>query len=181
VPNDSPQIATADGGVIGSSGITYDSNGTPPVKSPTCRLRDGLGTRIRSRFTSVRGPGPGQPSGKFVGLPRHCCPCRKTYRSGLGARENTRTFAELRFVWSPALRKFLLVPPKHGNEILHRHPYQHDCPSQQNQSAYYGVSHTAHVKGPIVLPEEKQPVNVPTGIDDGTSSGNCRTRWSRNC
>ena len=27
VPNDSPQIATADGGVIGSSGITYDSNG----------------------------------------------------------------------------------------------------------------------------------------------------------
>ena len=27
VPNDYPQIATADGGVIGSSGITYDSNG----------------------------------------------------------------------------------------------------------------------------------------------------------
>jgi hypothetical protein len=27
VPNDSPQIATADGGVIGSSGITYDSQG----------------------------------------------------------------------------------------------------------------------------------------------------------
>jgi len=27
VPNDSPQIATADGGVIGSSGITYDKNG----------------------------------------------------------------------------------------------------------------------------------------------------------
>ena len=27
VPNDSPQIATADGGVIGYSGITYDSNG----------------------------------------------------------------------------------------------------------------------------------------------------------
>jgi hypothetical protein len=27
VPNDSPQIATADGGVIGASGTTYDSNG----------------------------------------------------------------------------------------------------------------------------------------------------------
>lgn len=27
VPNDSPQIATADGGVIGASGVTYDSNG----------------------------------------------------------------------------------------------------------------------------------------------------------
>jgi hypothetical protein len=27
VPNDQPQIATADGGVIGQSGITYDSNG----------------------------------------------------------------------------------------------------------------------------------------------------------
>jgi len=27
VPNDSPQIATADGGVIGASGITYDNNG----------------------------------------------------------------------------------------------------------------------------------------------------------
>jgi hypothetical protein len=27
VPNDSPQIATADGGVIGASGITYDSQG----------------------------------------------------------------------------------------------------------------------------------------------------------
>jgi len=27
VPNDTPQIATADGGVIGASGITYDSNG----------------------------------------------------------------------------------------------------------------------------------------------------------
>jgi len=27
VPGDSPQIATADGGVIGSSGITYDNNG----------------------------------------------------------------------------------------------------------------------------------------------------------
>ena len=27
VPTDSPQIATADGGVIGSSGITYDSQG----------------------------------------------------------------------------------------------------------------------------------------------------------
>ncbi len=27
VPNDSPQIATADGGVIGSSGITYDNTG----------------------------------------------------------------------------------------------------------------------------------------------------------
>jgi hypothetical protein len=27
VPNDSPQIATADGGVIGSSGVTYDSQG----------------------------------------------------------------------------------------------------------------------------------------------------------
>jgi len=27
VPNDYPQIATADGGVIGASGITYDSNG----------------------------------------------------------------------------------------------------------------------------------------------------------
>ena len=27
VPNDSPQIATADDGVVGSSGITYDSNG----------------------------------------------------------------------------------------------------------------------------------------------------------
>ena len=27
VPNDSPQIATADGGVVGASGITYDNNG----------------------------------------------------------------------------------------------------------------------------------------------------------
>jgi hypothetical protein len=27
VPNDSPQIATADGGVIGASGITYDDQG----------------------------------------------------------------------------------------------------------------------------------------------------------
>src|ERR1700727_280432 len=27
VPNDTPQIATADGGVIGASGTTYDQNG----------------------------------------------------------------------------------------------------------------------------------------------------------
>ena len=27
VPNDSPQMATADGGIIGSSGVTYDANG----------------------------------------------------------------------------------------------------------------------------------------------------------
>src|ERR1700674_3177145 len=27
VPNETPQIATADGGVIGKSGITYDQNG----------------------------------------------------------------------------------------------------------------------------------------------------------
>jgi len=30
VPNDQPQIATADGGVIGQSGITYDSSGNAP-------------------------------------------------------------------------------------------------------------------------------------------------------
>ncbi|MGA2335717.1 MAG: hypothetical protein ABSG08_10110 [Terriglobales bacterium] len=45
-------------------------------------------------------------------------------------------------------------------------------PKSAESVAYHGVSHTAHVKGPIVLPEEKQPVNVPTGIDDGTNSGN---------
>ena len=35
VPNDSPQIATADGGVIGYSGITYDSNGNATGQIPT--------------------------------------------------------------------------------------------------------------------------------------------------
>jgi hypothetical protein len=37
VPNDSPQIATADNGVIGASGITYDSNGraTGQIAMPT--------------------------------------------------------------------------------------------------------------------------------------------------
>jgi hypothetical protein len=33
VPNDTPQIATADGGVIGASGITYDSNGNTTGKA----------------------------------------------------------------------------------------------------------------------------------------------------
>jgi hypothetical protein len=35
VPNDYPQIATADGGVIGASGITYDSNGNATGQIPT--------------------------------------------------------------------------------------------------------------------------------------------------
>ncbi len=44
VPNDTPQIATADGGVIGLSGITYDQNGnatgimTMPIQSWTGNL-----------------------------------------------------------------------------------------------------------------------------------------------
>jgi hypothetical protein len=42
VPNESPQIATADGGVIGQSGITYDQNGNAVGQIP-------------SRFQSWRG------------------------------------------------------------------------------------------------------------------------------
>jgi len=42
VPGDSPQIATADGGVIGSSGVTYDNNGkaTGQISLLTCRSSD---------------------------------------------------------------------------------------------------------------------------------------------
>jgi hypothetical protein len=36
VPNDSPKIATADGGVIGFSGITYDSQGRATGLSGKC-------------------------------------------------------------------------------------------------------------------------------------------------
>jgi len=50
VPNDSPQIATADGGVIGASGITYDSNGNATgrvaqvtVGAPDKRSLSGMG------------------------------------------------------------------------------------------------------------------------------------------
>ena len=35
VPNEFPQIATVDGGVIGTSGITYDTNGNATGQSPT--------------------------------------------------------------------------------------------------------------------------------------------------
>jgi hypothetical protein len=34
VPNDTPQIATADGGVIGASGVTYDQNGNANGQQP---------------------------------------------------------------------------------------------------------------------------------------------------
>jgi hypothetical protein len=34
VPNETPQIATADGGVIGQSGITYDQNGSATGMMP---------------------------------------------------------------------------------------------------------------------------------------------------
>ena len=52
VPNDYPQIATADGGVVGASGITYDNNGRatgqigstapPPINCPggSCPIAD---------------------------------------------------------------------------------------------------------------------------------------------
>ena len=74
VPNDQPQIATADGGVIGQSGITYDQNGnaTGQVGLYTQSWRgymytDGLAQRVSLRpsdyafsFAAVSG---GNPSG----------------------------------------------------------------------------------------------------------------------
>ena len=74
VPNDTPQIATADGGVIGQSGITYDQNGnaTGQVGLYTQSWRgymytDGLAQRVSLRpsdyafsFAAVSG---GNPSG----------------------------------------------------------------------------------------------------------------------
>jgi hypothetical protein len=38
VPNDSPKIATADGGVIGTSGATYDSNGRAIGRIATAQI-----------------------------------------------------------------------------------------------------------------------------------------------
>jgi hypothetical protein len=52
VPNEEPQIATADGGVIGKSGITYDQNGryATSVKPLTAQMAE-----IGSHFlTAVR-------------------------------------------------------------------------------------------------------------------------------
>jgi peptidase M15-like protein len=64
VPNDSPQIATADGGVIGASGITYDSNGnatgqlgTLPIQSWTGNAyTDGPVTRVAVPPVAVATP-----------------------------------------------------------------------------------------------------------------------------
>jgi hypothetical protein len=44
VPNDYPQIATADGGLIGGSGVTYDNNGTTEQRpgGPPRRFNPGL-------------------------------------------------------------------------------------------------------------------------------------------
>jgi hypothetical protein len=43
VPNDSPKIATADGGVIGSSGITYDHNGRATGQIPNPAIQSWMG------------------------------------------------------------------------------------------------------------------------------------------
>jgi hypothetical protein len=45
VPNDYPQIATADGGVIGQSGTTYDATGMLRARSETSRLTPTPGAR----------------------------------------------------------------------------------------------------------------------------------------
>ena len=48
VPNETPQVATADGGVIGASGITYASGGNATGSAlGICRLTHGYGTHTR--------------------------------------------------------------------------------------------------------------------------------------
>jgi hypothetical protein len=50
VPNDAPQIATADGGVIGQSGITYDQNG-----NATGMMATATESWIQQAYTSTGG------------------------------------------------------------------------------------------------------------------------------
>jgi len=72
VPNDQPQIATADGGVIGQSGITYDQNGSATGQTtPTTQswlgyaYQDGSVTQVRAKpvdfglsFAALKGGSP---------------------------------------------------------------------------------------------------------------------------
>jgi hypothetical protein len=86
VPNETPQIATADGGVIGQSGITYDQNGnatgqiSSPTESWTGNMYQGTGSLEALAVPSVFEAGGsfwptvgGNPSGNGTAIIQ--CPC----------------------------------------------------------------------------------------------------------
>jgi hypothetical protein len=82
VPNDSPQIATADGGVIGSSGITYDNQGRAtgqtanmPTYSWKGAYQDGPVTSLAAVFPNIAPVfaafAGGSPTGGGTAVPVH--------------------------------------------------------------------------------------------------------------
>jgi hypothetical protein len=58
VPNDYPQIATADGGVIGSSGITYDSQGRAEGQIANLPTKGWLGDSYQTGANSIQSVEP---------------------------------------------------------------------------------------------------------------------------
>jgi hypothetical protein len=81
-PNDSPQIATAGGGVIGASGTTYDQNGNVTGQIVNMRTRSWAGQkpwRILPTYNPPRRVLAGSLSG---GLP---CVADSTYRFSFSA------------------------------------------------------------------------------------------------
>jgi hypothetical protein len=71
VPNDSPQIATADGGVIGSSGITYDNQGRATGQTADPGGNGWFGNKLSVASTGVVSQADISPNyaGTFAALP----------------------------------------------------------------------------------------------------------------